>query len=116
MVKKLVRIIGLAAAIGLVLWFTRERLLPAPHVSGEPAPPFRSTPPAPAPAPEAAAAPDDLRAVKGIGPVMAGRPAEQGITTFRALVDADAATLGEALGVGESRISDWTAQARRLLG
>jgi large subunit ribosomal protein L21 len=112
MVKKLVRIIGLAAAIGLVLWFTRERLLPAPHVSGEPAPPFRSTPPAP----EAVAAPDDLRAVKGIGPVMAGRLAEHGITTFRALVDADAATLGEALGVGETRISDWTAQARRLLG
>lgn len=110
--KKLVRIIGLAAAVGLVLWFTRERLLPAPHVSGEPAPPFRSTPQAP----KADAAPDDLRAVKGIGPVMAGRLADSGITTFRALADADAATLGEDLGVGESRIADWAAQARRLLG
>ncbi len=114
MAKKLVRIIGLAAAIGLVLWLTRERLLPAPHVSGEPAPPFRSTPPAPTP--EAAAAPDDLRAIKGIGPVMVGRLAENGITTFGALVEADADALGESLGVGESRVSDWIAQARRLLG
>jgi predicted flap endonuclease-1-like 5' DNA nuclease len=47
---------------------------------------------------------------------MAGRLADSGITTFRALADADAATLGEDLGVGESRIADWAAQARRLLG
>ncbi len=114
MAKKLIRIIGLAAAIGLVLWLTRERLLPAPHVSGEPAPPFRSTPPAPAT--EAVAEPDDLRTIKGIGPVMAGRLAETGITTYRAMAGADAAAIGESLGVGEGRASDWIAQARRLLG
>lgn len=112
--KKLVRIVGLTVAIGVVLWLTRERLLPAPHVSGEPAPPFRSTPPAPTPPP--AVEPDDLRAIKGIGPVLATRLTKSGVATIRALADADAAAVSESLGVAASRVDDWIAQARRRLG
>ncbi len=113
--KKLIRIAGLAAAIGVVLWLTRERLSPAPHVSGEAAPPFRSTPPAPVPS-TAGVESDDLRAIRGIGPVFANRLAESGVATFRSLADADAATIAETLGIAENRVQDWIVQARRRLG
>jgi predicted flap endonuclease-1-like 5' DNA nuclease len=95
----------LAAVAATIVWLTREHLLPTPHVTHEPPPHYRSTPPPPD---EAA---DDLTAIKGIGPVYASRLDERGVHSFRALANADAATLATSLGISPNVAADWIAQA-----
>ncbi len=108
MLKKLFRLAALLALVATIVWLTREHLLPTPRVADDPRPHFRSTPPAPE------AAPDDLTKVKGIGPVYAERLAESGITTYEALVGADAAAVADVVGTTEDAVAGWIAQAKAL--
>lgn len=136
--KKLLLALLTVGALGTLAWLTRDRLLPPPTVSTAPPPRFRSggahsvtavapvatvvpapgddgdaragvgnVPPEPQPA-----HPDDLEEISGIGPVYAGRLAEQGITTFAALTDADIDALSAQIDVAGSIVSDWVAQAK----
>lgn len=61
--------------------------------------------------------PDDLVAIKGIGPVAAGQLQEQGITTFAqlaGLTEADIAKIDENMPFSADQIKDWQEQAKAL--
>jgi large subunit ribosomal protein L21 len=61
--------------------------------------------------------PDDLVAIKGIGPVAAGQLSEQGITTFAqlaGLTEADIAKIDENMPFSADQIKDWQEQAKAL--
>lgn len=105
MIGKLFRLAVLAVLAAAIVWLTREHLLPTPHVSHEPAPHYRSTPPPPQ------QDPDDLTDVKGIGPVYAAKLADMGIKSFRGLSEMNPQTLAEALGTSPQTAADWIAQA-----
>jgi predicted flap endonuclease-1-like 5' DNA nuclease len=108
--KKLLRFALVVTVIAAIVWLTRERLLPPPRVvPNEPRPPYRSTPPAPK------SGPDDLTVIKGIGPVYSRRLNEAGVRSFRGLTEIDAAGIAQSVGVAESVINDWIAQARSRL-
>jgi hypothetical protein len=75
----------------------------------------------PAPAPETAVEPvaepaeaDDLTRIRGIGPKMAPRLEEMGITTFRALAAAGLDELDAAVPANRAQIADWITQASLL--
>ncbi|MFC7068377.1 helix-hairpin-helix domain-containing protein [Halobaculum lipolyticum] len=64
----------------------------------------------------AESAPDDLRAIDGIGPTYAKRLANAGVDTFAALAAADADRVAEAANTSASRATEWIAAAERLAG
>ena len=99
-----------AAAVGVVAYLTRDQMLPTPQTSDEPPPKFRGGSDA---APAAAVTSEDLTQVKGIGPTYAARLADISISTRAALVDADAATVAEAVGTSVSAVESWQADATR---
>ena len=122
--RKLLRLLIAAVAIGLIAYLIRERLVPVPkQPTADEAPRFRVAPPTPQPTgttePEPAAAPaavaeaagDDLTTITGIGPVYSGRLREAGIVDFASLASADAATLAERIDVPETVVADWISQA-----
>ncbi|MDJ0925377.1 MAG: helix-hairpin-helix domain-containing protein [Acidimicrobiia bacterium] len=109
MLKRLIRFAALVTVVVTVVWLTREKMLPTPHVPHEPPPHYRSTPP---PAPQ----PDDLTEIKGIGPVYASRLSDMGITTFRTLADANPETIATALGLSLESAADWASQAAARIG
>lgn len=105
--RNLIRIGGVLAGLAAAAWALRDRLLPAPEAPGEEPPAFRQ-----AGADDEATTPaDDLTAVKGIGPVTAGKLNEAGITTLDELASADAGDLSAAIGSSESTVSRWIAAA-----
>ena len=116
----------LVGAAGLILWWKRHDLIPPQSVDQGPAPRFRTSAP---PATTAESAPvtsdrdterpgpasdDDLQRVKGIGPVYAGRLADEGITTFAGLINADSNAIADALDVVAEAVDDWKQQAADL--
>lgn len=105
MITKLLRLAVLVALATAIVWLTREHLLPTPHVSHEPPPHYRSTPPPPQ------EAPDDLTAIKGIGPVYAAKLDDMGIKSFRCLSELDPQTIADAMGTSPQTATDWIAQA-----
>jgi len=61
--------------------------------------------------------PDDLTAIKGIGPVAAEQLKEQGITTFAQIAklsDADVEKIDGAMPFSAEQIKDWREQAKEL--
>ena len=104
MFKKLLRLAGFLCVVAAIVWLTRERMLPVPRVTEEPAPHYRSTPPPPAD-------PDDLTEIKGIGPVYAMRLEQAGVTTFASLANADVASIAGTVGTREDTVRDWISQA-----
>ncbi|MFN7173524.1 MAG: helix-hairpin-helix domain-containing protein [Thermaurantiacus tibetensis] len=129
-------LVFLAAVVVFVIIPSRRRRLvrvPPPETPPAAAPAAATAPPvetAPSPqlAPETAAAfvpppadgpPDDLRQIKGIGPKLAARLAELGITRFRQIADlsdAELAALDARLGSfqGRPERDRWREQARLL--
>ena len=97
---------------------------PMPRPAATPMSPAAVAPLAPAPKPVAKvvevapAKPDDLTAIKGIGPKFAATLAEHGITTFRKLASlspAEIETLEEKLGfAGRFAREGWVEQAKAL--
>lgn len=55
---------------------------------------------------------DNLKAIRGIGDSTAEELATLGILTFRALADADTATLAEQVNGSERQVAGWQRQAR----
>lgn len=123
--KKSILLLAMGGLAGLVLWWKRHSIFPAPQVDTGPAPAFRRSP-APRPAPvateaeppaaaAAAAQPeDDLRRIKGIGPVYDGRLHDAGIRSFSALIAADSQHIAAALDVAPEAVEDWKRQAAEL--
>ena len=105
MFRRLIKLSGLLALAVAIVWLTREHLLPTPHLPHEPPPHYRSTPPPPA------SQPDDLTAIKGIGPVYATRLGSIGISTFHQLAEADSRTVADTLSLPFEAVSDWISQA-----
>ena len=90
---------------------------PEPVVKISEAPkPAATAKPARTPAPEIKAAkPDDLMAIKGIGPTFAKRLAEAGVTTYAALAEATPEHLREITKAPPMAEPDkWFAQARQM--
>ena len=131
--KKLIRLLLLAGVVAAIVWFTRERMLPNPPPPAAHPPPFRRPPATDDDAPEASrgedapasedtsAAPgtqdaDDLKQVKGIGPVYEGKLNALGITTFTQLVGADSEHVADELDVSVASIVEWKTQATAFLG
>jgi len=106
--KTFLRIAGVLVGLGAAAWALRERLLPAPAVPEGPPPKFRTGPTKPS------AGPDDLTAVKGIGPVYAERLAAAGIDSFAALASASADAAGGASGVSAETAAKWVKSAAEL--
>lgn len=106
--KVFLRIAGVAIGLGAAAWALRERLLPAPVIPEGPPPKFRTSPT------NAAAGPDDLTAVKGIGPVYAERLVDAGYDSFAALVSAGADAVGNAAGVSADTAQKWVKSASEL--
>lgn len=105
--KTILRVAGVIAGLGAAAWALRDRLLPTPAIPEGPPPRFRT-------GTEAAAEPEDLTAVKGIGPARAARLAEAGFRTIAALVDAGPEAVGEAAGVSAATAAKWLKSAETL--
>ena len=91
--------------------------LPAAPVAAPPAPAVSPKPPkaAKAATPAKPVTPDDLTAIKGIGPVFAKRLNEAGITTFAGLAAASADQLQEMTkATATAKPEEWIAQARTM--
>jgi predicted flap endonuclease-1-like 5' DNA nuclease len=54
---------------------------------------------------------DDLTEIKGIGPVYAAGLTQMGITSFRALSEAEPKTVGDTIGTSVNRVAEWIAEA-----
>jgi predicted flap endonuclease-1-like 5' DNA nuclease len=102
-IKTLLRIAGVVVAVAAAAWAMRDKLLPPPVAPEEPPPRFRTVPPP--------AEPDDLTAVKGIGPVYAERLVAADMTTFAAMVSAGAEAVGDAAGVSTDTAAKWVKSA-----
>lgn len=102
--KNVIRAAGVVAGLAAAAWALRDRMLPDPHPPTEEHPRFRTGVPA-------TNAPDDLTAVRGIGPAYAGRLANAGINTIADLATADPAEVAEIAGTTDSTAARWIADA-----
>ena len=114
--KKLLKLLTLAAFIAGITWILRDQLLPGPTRPTSHPPAFRTPPPPPAAPAESATseAADDLTTVTGIGPVYAKRLGEIGISTFAQLAAADPQDLASRAELPDERLADWISQAADL--
>jgi len=114
--KKLLKLMTLAAFIAGITWILRDQLLPGPTRPTSHPPAFRTPPPPPQPHDEPAA--DDstgnLTRVNGIGPVYAKRLTDIGISTLAELAAADPAHLVSRADLPEESLADWINQAGEL--
>jgi predicted flap endonuclease-1-like 5' DNA nuclease len=100
-VKNLIRIGGALAGLGAAIWAMSDRLLPSPEVHDEPPPLFRIPP-----------EPDDLTAIKGIGPVKADKLNAAGIATFPDLAGMPIEELADVAGTSVATATRWSEDAR----
>jgi predicted flap endonuclease-1-like 5' DNA nuclease len=108
--KNAVRLAGVVVGLGAAVWALRDRLLPAPELSDEPAPRFREAEPV-APVPDDDA---DLTRIKGIGPVTADKLATAGVEGVRALAAMSTVDVAEAAGTSETSAARWIESAKSL--
>jgi predicted flap endonuclease-1-like 5' DNA nuclease len=110
--KKLVTMVAVAAAAGAVIvYLTRDQMLPTPHTSQEPPPKLRPAPPAAAT--EQSEAEEDLTEVKGIGPTYAARLAAMSICSRSDLAEADPHAVAEGVGTSPATVKAWQADVTR---
>lgn len=102
--KRLFKLTGFLAGLGAAVWLMRDRLISL-ALPKEPEPPTFRVPPA--------TEPEDLTVIKGIGTVFAGKLEEHGITTLRALANANPSIIASQLDTSEARVEPWIAEARR---
>lgn len=117
--KRLLRLLTIAGAVAGAVWYARqqeEASAPAPAEGTWTARPELKAVPDPAPTGAATAEqPDDLTAIKGIGPKYSQQLSDVGITTFSQLAGADPADLRAQLDA-RAAVADWIAQAKELAG
>jgi len=107
----------------------REKAPPPPPIEKAPPPPPIEKAPPPPPveevvplavvvAPPEEVAPDDLMAIRGIGPGMQRRLNEAGMYTYAQLARSTPEELRQALGEAArmARVEEWIARARELVG
>lgn len=101
--KNLLRVAGVVVGLGAAAWALRDKMLPAPEVHDEPAPPFRT-----------GSGADDLTLIKGIGPVYRDRLNAAGVHSYNDLASAGAATISEVAETSQAVAQVWvdTASAR----
>lgn len=108
--KNAIRLAGVVVGLGAAVWALRDRLLPTPELTDEPAPRFREA--------EATATVDaddaDLTRIKGIGPVTAGKLATAGIEGITALAATSAVDVAEVAGTSEANAARWIESAKTL--
>jgi predicted flap endonuclease-1-like 5' DNA nuclease len=109
--KNAIRLAGVVVGLGAAVWALRDRLLPTPELTDEPAPRFREAEPA-APA---AADDADLTRIKGIGPVTAGRLAAAGVEGVAALAAMSPIEVAAAAGTSEANAARWIESASTLV-
>ena len=108
--KNAIRLAGVVVGLGAAVWALRDRLLPTPELTDEPAPRFREAEPAvPAGVDDA-----DLTRIKGIGPVTAGKLATAGVEGVKALAAMSAADVADATGTSEANAARWIESAKTL--
>jgi predicted flap endonuclease-1-like 5' DNA nuclease len=105
--KTILRVAGVVAGLAAAAWALRDRLVPAPAIPEGPPPRFRT-------GTEAAAVPEDLTAVKGIGPARAKRLNDAGYQTIAALVEAGPNAVADAAGVTAETAAKWLNSAKAL--
>ena len=111
--KKVLRFLGVLAALGTVIWVMRDRFISL-ALPREPEPPtFRMAPHA-GPAEEQTSGQDDLTIIKGIGPVYAARLEDAGITSLAELGAAQAERIAVTIDVPAGRVDDWIKEAMFL--
>ena len=104
--KTFLRVAGVVVGLGAAAWALRDKLLPAPAIPDGPPPRFRTSESQSAPS-----EPDDLTAIKGIGPVYAERLVAAGIDSFAALAAAAPESAGDAAGVSADTATSWVKSA-----
>ncbi len=124
--KRFVRLISFAAGIAALIWAMRDRFISL-ALPREPEPPAFRHPedhPRVAHSPHQIAhesqdleppAKDDLKEIKGIGPVFAAKLADLGITSFAGLAAGSIDEIASGIDTSESRVSDWIDQARQRI-
>jgi large subunit ribosomal protein L21 len=110
--KTFLRIAGVMVGLSAAAWAMRHKLMPAPGIPEGPPPQFRTSP-APPSTPQAAE-PDDLTAVKGIGPARAEKLNAAGYETIAALIAAGPDAVGDAAGVSADTAKKWMKSAAEL--
>ena len=126
--KRIVRILAFAAGVAALIWAMRDRFIslalprePQPpafrHPEDHPNVPHRPHQPPhfQTEVPATDKKPEDLKEIKGIGPVFAAGLAEMGITTFSDLSESGVAEVAAKLETAESRVADWIDQASQRL-
>lgn len=114
--KRAVRTAGILAGLGAVVWLMRDRLLRVPEAGDTQITGFRVPPTngEGAATKEDEAAEDDLTEIVGVGPVYSRRLAQQGISKFADLAEADPVELAEKLNLSTNQVADWISQASDL--
>ncbi len=112
--KKILRLLGLLAFLGTVIWIMRDRFISL-ALPREPDPPAFRVAPHP-PLEEEPSQDDDLTIIKGIGPVYAARLEDAGITTLAGLAAGEAEPLAETISVPTDRVENWIEEAAFLAG
>ena len=114
--KRVLRLLTLAGAVAGAVWYSRQQSETAAEPAGgewKAKPSLRAVPDPTEPTPEtaAAAAADDLKEIKGVGPKYSQQLADLGITSFASLAAADPETLAAAFDA-RAEVEDWIAQAK----
>ena len=121
--KRMARIISFVAGVAALIWAMRDRFISL-ALPREPQPPaFRHPDDHPhvphrehqEPQDSVAQPGDDLKLIKGIGPVFASKLADLGIESFVDLAAASASVIASDLDTAESRATDWIEQARQRI-
>jgi predicted flap endonuclease-1-like 5' DNA nuclease len=124
--KRMVRLISFVAGVAALIWAMRDRFIslalprePQPpafrHPDDHPHVPHREHQEPKAPQDSVAQPGDDLKLIKGIGPVFASKLANMGIASFVDLAAASAGVIASDLDTAESRATDWIEQARQKI-
>lgn len=103
--KNAIRIAGVAAGLAAAVWALRDRMLPDPAPPTNEPPRFRTG---------GSTGSDDLTRIKGIGPALATRLSEAGISSFRTLAAEDAASVAEIANTTEAAAERWINAASTL--
>lgn len=114
--KRAIRTAGILAGLGAVVWLMRDRLLRVPDGGDTPSAGFRVSPTngEGVPISDDTGIKDDLTEIVGVGPVYSRRLAQQGISRFAELAEADAADLAERLDLSTGQVAKWISQASDL--
>jgi len=101
--RNVLKVVGVLAGLCAAAWALRDRMLPQPEISTEPAPKFRT-----------GSKSDDLTLIKGVGPVYRDKLSAAGIQTFSELAARNAEEIAQAAGTSSSVAASWVKSAQSM--